>query len=555
MGKRKPPGSKARPPKNRSEIMRSVASRDTQPEVAFRKAIWARGLRYRVCAEELRGKPDISIPSARVAVFIDGDFWHGGQWKRRKLAALDSQFEATPSREYWLRKIRGNMLRDCSVTSGLLQDGWTVLRFWESQLRKDLGGCVEMTQRVVREAEPQDHYGILPQKTVAEFFAGIGLMRMGLEKEGWRVVFANDIDPDKLEMYGAHFPDAPEHYLLGDIHQIPVEKVPQVTLATASFPCNDLSLAGARAGLRGKQSSAFWGFVRILRELGERRPPIVLLENVTGFLTSHGGEDFHTALKALNDLGYAVDAFILDAARFVPQSRQRLFVVGLLEDQADSAKAPHGGFYESDVRPQALAQFIFTRPDIRWRLRDLPPQPKPSHSLEEILEELPADSPHWWSHERAAYLLSQMSARHREIAERMIHGAQWSYGAVFRRVRAGKSMAELRVDGLAGCLRTPRGGSGRQILFKAGKGEFFARLLTPRECARLMGAGDYLIDVPLNQALFGFGDAVCVPVIQWIATYYLNPVVNEMMRGRPLHLYKCEEEGQYDPARPGVARP
>ena len=81
------------------------------------------------------------------------------------------------------------------------------------------------------------------------------------------------------------------------------------------------------------------------------------------------------------------------------------------------------------------------------------------------------------------------------------------------------------------------------------------RLLTPRECARLMGAGEFMINVPLNQALFGFGDAVCVPVIQWIATYYLNPVVNEMMRGRPLHLYKCEEEGQYDPARPGAARP
>ncbi|MGH7792767.1 MAG: DNA cytosine methyltransferase, partial [Thermodesulfobacteriota bacterium] len=80
----------------------------------------------------------------------------------------------------------------------------------------------------------------------------------------------------------------------------------------------------------------------------------------------------------------------------------------------------------------------------------------------------------------------------------------------------------------------PRGGSGRQILFKAGRGKYFSRLLTPRECARLMGASDYEISAPLNQALFGFGDAVCVPVIEWIAKYYLNPIVNELMRGRVL---------------------
>ena len=88
-------------------------------------------------------------------------------------------------------------------------------------------------------------------------------------------------------------------------------------------------------------------------------------------------------------------------------------------------------------------------------------------------------------------------------------------------------MAELRTDGIAGCLRTPRGGSGRQILFAAGRGRFAVRLLTARECARLMGADDFKINVPLNQALFGFGDAVCVPVIGWIAQNYLNPVWEE----------------------------
>ena len=105
--------------------------------------------------------------------------------------------------------------------------------------------------------------------------------------------------------------------------------------------------------------------------------------------------------------------------------------------------------------------------------------------------------------------MNQMSVKHAEQARKMIAGKSYTYATAFRRVRNGKSMAELRTDGIAGCLRTPRGGSGRQILFKAGRGKHQVRLLTPRECARLQGVPDsYVIDVPLNQAAFGFGDAV-----------------------------------------------
>jgi DNA (cytosine-5)-methyltransferase 1 len=357
----------------------------------------------------------------------------------------------------------------------------------------------------------------VPGKTFAEFFAGIGLMRCALERHGWTAAYSNDIDPKKLEMYRAHFGGG---FDLRDIHEVPPRAIPGVTLATASFPCNDLSLAGSRSGLAGKQSSAVWGLVTLLERMRSRRPPMVLLENVTGFLTSHCGQDFEQALLALNRLGYAVDAFILDAVHFVPQSRQRLFVLGQRVGRIASDE-----LRQSDVRPQSLVDFIAGHPEIRWRIRDLPPQPASELRLTQILER----QGDWWSAERAAYLLSQMSPRHRELAEAMIAGSRWSYGTVFRRIRKSKSMAELRTDGIAGCLRTPRGGSGRQILFKAGKGKYFARLLTPLECARLMGAGDYRISGSLNQALFGFGDAVCVPVIEWIAENYLNPVINELI--------------------------
>ena len=142
--------------------------------------------------------------------------------------------------------------------------------------------------------------GASDRKT-AEFFAGIGLMRLGLENAGWHVAFANDIDHDKWQMYIDHFVDTGA-FIVEDIHRLMYSQVPTVSLATTSFPRNDLSLAGARHGLAGAQSSAFWGFIDILKDMKRegRQPPLVLLENVTGFLTSHDGHDCENAFLALN---------------------------------------------------------------------------------------------------------------------------------------------------------------------------------------------------------------------------------------------------------------
>lgn len=163
--------------------------------------------------------------------------------------------------------------------------------------------------------------------TVAEFFAGIGLVRAALEPLGFAVVFANDIEPKKHRLYRLHFGDCPE-FRVGDIHLIGAADVPDVDAVTASFPCTDLSLAGKRKGLAGEQSGAFHELTRIIEEMGQRRPLIVLLENVLGFATSHGGQDLRAVLLRLNGLGYECDLFILDARWFVPQSRPRMFVVG-----------------------------------------------------------------------------------------------------------------------------------------------------------------------------------------------------------------------------------
>jgi DNA (cytosine-5)-methyltransferase 1 len=321
-------------------------------------------------------------------------------------------------------------------------------------------------------------------------------------------------------MYRQNWPND-DHLVVGDIHALKADELPTCTLFTASFPCNDLSIAGRWEGLHGRESSSFWGFIRIIREMGKRRPPLVMLENVVGFLMTHSGRDFEQALSALNELGYTVDAIILNAIHWTPQSRPRLFVIA----EQDRGQESQSCALMSDVRPEALFDFISSHPNIQWSIRDLPPLPTPRARLRDVIEDLPDDDPHWWNKERADYFMNQMSDKHQQQARQMIDGKSFTYATAFRRVRHEKSMAELRTDGIAGCLRTPRGGSGRQILLKAGRNRYHVRLLTARECARLQGVPDsYVIDVPLNQALFGFGDAVCVPAVEWIAQHYLTPV-------------------------------
>jgi DNA (cytosine-5)-methyltransferase 1 len=363
--------------------------------------------------------------------------------------------------------------------------------------------------------------GASSQYTAAEFFSGIGLVRLALERQKWRVVFANDIDPDKAKMYRDRWPQN-DHLVVDDIHKLKAADVPTCDLFTASFPCNDLSIAGRWEGLNGKESSAFWGLVNIVSDMGDRRPAMIMLENVVGFLMSHQGRDFAQALSSLTALGYVVDAFILNALHWAPQSRPRLFVVAKSgsESERQTTATP------SATRPRALCEFINSHQEIAWDIRTLPRLPKPRKVLPDIVEDLPDDDPHWWSQERADYFMNQMSRRHAVQAKLMIGSSAVGYATAFRRVRHGKSMAELRTDGVAGCLRTPRGGSGRQILFKAGLNRYQVRLLTARECARLQGVpDDYPIDVPLNKALFGFGDAVCVPAVEWIVKHYLTPVM------------------------------
>ncbi|MEC9374056.1 MAG: DNA (cytosine-5-)-methyltransferase, partial [Planctomycetota bacterium] len=382
--------------------------------------------------------------------------------------------------------------------------------------------------------------GTATEGVAAEFFAGMGLVRRALEAPSargrrWRTDFANDLDPLKSRLYRAYFPGAADHYHEGDIHALSAADLPEADLWTASFPCTDLSLAGRGAGIHAGQSGAVWGLLRLLESIDlEKRPSHLLFENVLGLLSSHGGADLRALVSAVNDLGFGVDPVCVNAAHFVPQSRPRLFLIATRLDLALVERADVDSIEPATARPARIIAAMGRESDLIWHARQTPPLPSPRHALADILESLDPEDERWWPAPRAKYFFEQIHPEHRLLAQRMIDRDRVTAAAAFRRVRpvgemgadglrAKRSVIELRSDGIAGCLRTPKGGSAKQMLFQAGRGEYQVRFLTALEAARLQGLDGVPEGFSENELLFGLGDAVCVPAVRWVLDLLSTP--------------------------------
>ena len=190
--------------------------------------------------------------------------------------------------------------------------------------------------------------GDLELMTFYEFFAGGGMARIGLGA-GWSCRFANDIDKTKAGAYRRFFKDSDE-LVVDDIANVAVSDLPgHADLAWASFPCQDLSLAGNGAGLKGERSGMFWEFWRLMKGLRaeHRAPRVIVLENVYGAITSHEGRDMAAICTALAEENYRFAPIVIDAAEFVPQSRPRLFIIGF----AEGVNPPTGLVCETAVAP------------------------------------------------------------------------------------------------------------------------------------------------------------------------------------------------------------
>ncbi|TRO95394.1 DNA cytosine methyltransferase [Glycocaulis profundi] len=375
-----------------------------------------------------------------------------------------------------------------------------------------------------------------PRHGFYEFFAGGGMARLGLGPS-WDCLYANDFDARKAATYRDNFPG---HAIdARDVWAVEPADLPgRADLAWASFPCQDLSLAGPRGGIKAARSSAFYGFWRLIEALGEqgRAPRLLAIENVSGLLTSNNGRDFAALCRAMTKQGYRFGALEIDASHFLPQSRPRLFVIAARGDVdmagfTASAPDPASPFHTEAVRSAVARLPAPLRKQAMW-LR-LPAPPKRNAHLDAILE---PDRPglRWHEVMETGRLLTQMAPVHQAKLEaamaKALETGERQVGAVFRRTRwedgERRQRAEVRFDGLAGCLRTPGGGSSRQFLVVIEADIVRSRPLTARETARLMGLpDDYRLPATETAALHVTGDGVAVPAVAWLSAHLLTPLL------------------------------
>jgi DNA (cytosine-5)-methyltransferase 1 len=372
-----------------------------------------------------------------------------------------------------------------------------------------------------------------------EFFAGGGMARAGLSPE-WICLFANDFDPKKAAIYAANW--GAEHLAVSDVSRLTSNDLPGCAdLVWASFPCQDLSLAGVGAGLKGSRSGTFWPFWKLMRALRheKRAPRMIVLENVYGALTSHKGKDFAAICSALADGGYRFGAMLIDAAHFVPQSRLRLFIVAI-DDSITVADEVSGSGPDENWHPSAVTT---AHDKLSHRLKDLwvwwrlSAPPRRMLNFADVVE----DEPHgvrWHSEAETERLLSLMTPINLAKVESAQRSRGRMVGGIYRRTRVDESgnkvqRAEVRFDDIAGCLRTPAGGSSRQFIMVVKSGYVRTRLLSPREAARLMGlSDDYVLPRNYNEAYHLAGDGVAVPVVRFLAANILEPALKPLSTGR-----------------------
>jgi DNA (cytosine-5)-methyltransferase 1 len=368
--------------------------------------------------------------------------------------------------------------------------------------------------------------------TFYEFFAGGGMAREGLG-ESWRCLFANDIDAKKAASYRVNWGD--EELLVGDVTDVTTANLPgTVDLAWASFPCQDLSLAGSGAGLKGKRSGTFWPFWKLMRQLKAegRAPRLLVLENVCGALNSHNGQDFAAIGSAFAGASYRFGAVIIDAAHFLPQSRPRLFIVGVRSDAQIPERLISAGPRQSWHPDRLIKAYgkLSGRAAAKWVWWRLPDPPKRDKGFADVIEDDPKNVK-WHTLEETQRLLSMMSALNLKKVEEAKKTGRRMIGGIYRRTRRDEygdkaQRAEVRFDDIAGCLRTPVGGSSRQTILVVEGTRVRSRLLSPREAARLMGLPEtYKLPENYNEAYHLAGDGVAVPAVRFLADSILEPAL------------------------------
>lgn len=360
------------------------------------------------------------------------------------------------------------------------------------------------------------------------------MARAGLG-DNWECLLANDFDFKKSNTYRKNWDS--KTFVHGDIRNLKSSDLTGFAdLVWASFPCQDLSLAGGGAGLRGERSGTFWPFWDLIKSLTKekRAPKIIALENVCGALSSHGGRDFSAICAALNEAQYNFGALVIDASLFLPHSRPRLFIIATHEscDIPETLTLPEARepFHTKQLsKAYTLLTDAEKKKWIWWSL------PAPERDVLKLIDILEDDSSveQWDSQEKTQGLINMMSDINlKKVEDAKLSGVK-RVGTLYKRTRKeanGKKVqrAEVRFDDIAGCLRTPTGGSSRQSLLIVDGNNIRSRLITIRETARLMGLSDrYVLPENYNEGYHLTGDGVAVPVVRYLAENLFEKIISQ----------------------------
>lgn len=358
------------------------------------------------------------------------------------------------------------------------------------------------------------------------------MARAGLGSK-WRCLFANDFDRKKGVVYERNWGKGVLR--VEDVARLTTADLPETPdLIWGSFPCQDLSLAGGGAGLRGDRSGTFWPFWQLVKDLRVegRGPKLLVLENVYGTLKSHGGKDFEVIANAFANEGFYVGAVIIDASLFLPQSRPRLFVLAV-ENKDDIPGELTLDGASDHWHPKALVEAwarLPTATKSKWIWWDFPLPKVRRKVFADLVEENPK-SVEWHTGEQTEKLLGMMGPLHLKKVELAKLSKRRMVGAIYKRTRKDENgikvqRAEVRFDDVAGCLRTPAGGSSRQEILVVEGENVRSRLISSRETARLMGLPDsYRLPEKYNEAYYLTGDGVVVPVVRHLAKHLFERIL------------------------------
>jgi DNA (cytosine-5)-methyltransferase 1 len=351
----------SKPSASTSKAMQKIQSENTALEKKFEYALIRERINY--CKafqliESIEGNPDFIIPRFRIAIFCDGDFWHGYNFDKEKI---------TNNNEFWSAKIEKNILRDSEVTYGLQNTDWKVFRFWEHEINKDVDACIDQIKSYINENFPEQKHLF----TFVDLFAGIGGFRIPLEALGGKCLGFSEIDKNAIDTYKNNFLGFKnsEEIELGSITNLRKLPFQEIDLIVGGVPCQSWSVAGKMRGFDDPRGKLWNDSIRIV-ELN--KPKAFIFENVKGLIDPRNKANLDLIVDSLENLGYRVKFKLLNSYDFgLPQNRDRILIVGIRKDLI--LESPFG-FPKPNDKKSFLYEIIdgFSRPtnDIKKKIFD-----------------------------------------------------------------------------------------------------------------------------------------------------------------------------------------